>query len=206
MKADDILSASNLQTVNPETLFDAWLESAKACPNIREPTAMILATVSADLQPSARTVLLKGHDKNGFLFFTNSDSRKGREMAANPKVALTFYWDALFRQVHIRGPVSQADHSVAMTYWKTRHRESQLSQWLSHQSEPLAPGQTLDKLLSEARQQWEGQDVPCPEHWDGFYVQPREFEFWLGDQHRLHRRFVFLKQPDRSWSAQQCFP
>jgi pyridoxamine 5'-phosphate oxidase len=179
---------------------------AKQCREIKQPTAMILATVDAEMQPSARTMLLKGNEGTDFLFFTNSRSRKGRNLAIHPKAALTFYWDALFRQVHIRGTVSKIDQSLTEAYWKTRPRESQLSQWLSHQSEPLEQNQSLDRLLVAARERWEGQDVPCPTHWNGYSLAAQEIEFWIGETYRLHQRFIFTKTSATDWEVRQYYP
>lgn len=191
---------------NPESLFSKWLTEAKAHSGLREPTAMILATVNAAGHPSSRTVLLKDHQAGRFLFFTNYESKKGQDLASQPFAALTFYWDPLFKQIHIRGPVQKADRQVALDYWQTRPRASQLSQWVSHQSQPLKANVDLDALVESAEKQWAGKEIPCPNHWGGYWVEAQEVEFWIGARFRLHDRFLFTKSDPNNWRVEQLYP
>lgn len=158
---------------------------------LREPNAMSLATCGSNGQPSVRTVLLRGIDERGFVFFTNSLSRKGEQMSANPRVGLCFYWDKLQEQVHVEGAVVKIESAEADTYWQSRARLSRIGAWASLQSQPLDSRATLLARLSQFEAQFEGQDVPRPDHWFGYRVVPSRIEFWNGREGRLHERNVY---------------
>lgn len=172
---------------------------------LREPNAMSLATCGANGQPSVRTVLLRGIDERGFVFFTNSLSRKGRQMNDNPRVGLCFYWDKLQEQVHVEGAVSKIDDTEANTYWQTRARLSRIGAWASLQSQPLDSRETLLGRLAHYEAEFDGQDVPRPEHWYGYRVIPTRIEFWNGREGRLHERHVYESRAD-GWMQSTLYP
>lgn len=172
---------------------------------LREPNAMSLATCGADGQPSVRTVLLRGCDARGFVFFTNSLSRKGRQMAENHKVGLAFYWDKLAEQVHIEGRVERIADAEADAYWLKRARLSRVGAWASLQSQPLDSRETLLQRVADFERQFEGQEVPRPEHWFGYRVVPTRIEFWDGRDGRLHERTVY-QFDGTQWSKGCLFP
>lgn len=165
---------------------------------LREPSAMTLVTCSADGRPSSRTVLLRGIDERGFVFFTNSLSRKGQQMADNPHVALTFYWDKWQEQVQVEGTIDRIDDAEADAYWAKRARLSRIGAWASLQSQPLDDRQTLLQRVAQFEKQFEGQDVPRPPHWFGYRVRPNRIEHWHGAEGRLHERVVY-EQVDTQW-------
>lgn len=172
---------------------------------VREPSAMSLATVSADGQPSIRTVLLRGFDERGFVFFTNSQSRKGIQMAGNPQVALTFYWDAWAEQVHVEGRVERVSDAESDTYWKTRARLSQIGAWASEQSRPLSGREEFLAGVAKIEKRFEGKEVPRPPHWYGYRVVPHRIEFWSGREGRLHERHVY-QTDGKTWTRQMLYP
>jgi pyridoxamine 5'-phosphate oxidase len=191
--------------VDPHTLFDQWLAEAKAGePNDAE--AMALATVGADGRPSARMVLLKGHDARGFVFYTNSESRKGGELAANQDAALLFHWKSLRRQVRIEGAVSPAGAEEADAYFATRARDSQLGAWASDQSRPLQGRALFEARYEAARAKYDGRPVPRPPHWWGYRLVPDRLEFWTDRPHRLHERRLFTLGPDGGWTEGLLYP
>ena len=194
-----------LQCQNPLKEFATWLEVAKQTPTIREPTAMVIATVAKSGQPSSRAVLLKDFDEQGLTFFTNYSSRKAQEIEANPRLAATFYWDPLSQQVHFRGRVERTSRAVSESYWKTRPFESQLSQWISRQSETIPDGTDLTELIRAAEQKWKGKAIPCPENWGGYKLIPDEVEFWIGNKYRLHDRVQF-RLNNSNWLCQRLYP
>lgn len=167
--------------------------------------AMTLATVSADGLPSARTVLLKGVDARGFIFFTNYDSRKGRELAANPNAALTFFWPELERQVCVAGTVSKLPAAESEAYFKTRPRGSQLGAWASNQSSIVADRGALEQQWQDAEARFP-QDVPMPPYWGGYVLAPNRIEFWQGRPSRLHDRFCYRRQADGKWKLDRLSP
>ena len=193
------------QCQNPLKEFATWLEEAKQTPTIREPTAMIIATTTQSGQPSSRAVLLKNLDDQGLTFFTNYSSRKAQEIDANPKMGATFYWDPLSKQVHFRGRVERTSRAISENYWKTRPFESQLSQWISKQSETIPEGTDLTELIREAEQKWKGKIIPCPENWGGYKLLPDEVEFWVGNKYRLHDRVQF-RLNNSNWLCQRLYP
>jgi len=165
---------------------------------LQEPTAAILATVAKNGLPSARTVLVRGQDARGFVFFTNSQSRKGRELAEKPVAALCFYWDSLHEQVRIEGSVVPVSDQESDAYWITRPRESQIGAWASKQSTVLPSRETLAEAFAMWEAKYQGMAVPRPDHWHGYRVVPNRIEFWKGLAARLHERLVY-ERSDQGW-------
>jgi pyridoxamine 5'-phosphate oxidase len=175
---------------DPFQLFDDWFAEARTSePN--DPDAMALATATPDGRPSVRMVLLKDFGPGGFTFYTNLDSRKGAEIAANPRAALLFHWKSLRRQIRIEGPLEQVGDAEADAYFATRGRDSQLGAWASYQSRPLDSRATFEKRFEEAARRFDGEAVPRPPRWSGFRLKPELFEFWSDRPHRLHERRTF---------------
>jgi pyridoxamine 5'-phosphate oxidase len=189
---------------DPHVLFDQWLAEARVSePN--DPTAMALATADGEGRPSVRMVLMKGHDPRGFVFYTNLDSRKGGELAANPSAALLFHWKSLRRQVRIEGPVEPASAEEADAYFATRARDSQLGAWASDQSRPLDSRALFEARYEETRSRFEGRDVPRPPRWAGWRIVPERIEFWTSREHRLHERRLFTRAGE-GWSEGLLYP
>ena len=172
---------------------------------LAEPTAMTLATVGDDGQPSARLVLLKMVDARGFVFYTNLRSRKGRDLASNPRAALTFHWQPLEVQVRIEGVAEQVDDAEADAYFATRARGSQIGAWASEQSESLGSDHELDARVAEFEKRFAGRDVPRPPHWSGYRVVPERIEFWRNRPSRLHERRLF-ERVDGAWRERLLVP
>ena len=175
---------------DPFALFDTWFAEARDS-EFNDPDAMALATTDAAGRPSVRMVLLKGHGPDGFVFYTNLDSRKGGEIAANPNAALLFHWKSLRRQVRIEGPVSAVSDAEADAYFASRSRNSRLGAWASDQSRPLESRGLFEARFDEVRDRFEGGEVPRPPRWSGFRVKPERIEFWRDREHRLHERRLF---------------
>lgn len=189
---------------DPHSLFEQWLALAhESEPN--DPNAMALATADAAGRPSLRMVLLKGHDARGFAFYTNLDSRKGNEIAANPSAALLFHWKTLRRQVRIEGAVEPVTDDEADAYFASRSRDSRLGAWASDQSRPLDRRQRFEARYQEVRARFEGADVPRPPRWSGFRVVPRRIEFWTDREHRLHERRLF-ERAGSGWTEGLLYP
>src|SRR5688572_1535295 len=178
--------------MDPHAIFEEWLAEARlAEPN--DPTAMALATADADGRPSVRMVLLKGHDERGFVFYTNFDSRKGGELAANSRAALLFHWKSLRRQVRVEGPVEPVSEAEADAYFASRARDSQLGAWASDQSRPLESRALFEDGYEQMKTRFEGGDVPRPARWSGWRVIPERIELWTSRDHRLHDRRLFTR-------------
>ena len=191
-------------TDGPIVLFDTWFAEARTSePN--DPNAMALATVDAQGRPSSRMVLLKGHGADGFVFYTNRESRKAGDLEANRNVALLFHWKSLRRQVRIEGEVAFASDAESDAYFASRGRDSQLGAWASDQSRPLADRETFEARFEEMKQRFDGRAVPRPPHWGGYRVTPRAIEFWQDRAHRLHERRVFTRDGD-DWSEGMLYP
>lgn len=189
---------------DPFDLFDQWFAEARAS-EINDANAMALATADAAGQPSARMVLLKGHGPDGFVFYTNHESRKADDIAANPRGALLFHWKSLRRQVRIEGPIRTVPEAIADAYFATRSRDSQLGAWASDQSRPLDSRAIFEARFAEVQQRFEGKDVPRPQHWSGYRVVPERIEFWLDREHRLHERRLFTRIGD-VWGEGLLYP
>ena len=190
---------------DPFALFDAWLAEARAS-EINDYNAMALATVDARLQPSVRMVLLKGHDRRGFVFYTNRESRKAQDLGEGSNAALLFHWKSLRRQIRIEGPVSRVDDAESDAYFASRGRDSQLGAWASDQSRPLDARETFEARFEEMRARFDGGAVPRPPHWGGYRVTPQRIEFWLDREHRLHERRVFTRTGEHGWAEGLLFP
>ncbi len=198
-----------MESQDPYSIFDSWFKEARTT-EINDGNAMALATADANGHPSVRMVLLKGHGpdadgKGGFIFYTNLESRKGGELAANPNVALLFHWKSLRRQVRIEGPITQVSDATADAYFATRARDSQLGAWASDQSRPLDSRATFEARFAEVKARFEGRNVPRPPHWTGNIVSPSRIEFWQDREFRLHERWVFERDGD-GWRKQMLYP
>lgn len=191
---------------NPLQQFDTWLQEALEA-KADEPTAMTLSTADAQGRPSARVVLLKEVTQEGFVFYTNYESRKGQQLAENPLAALTFFWPVLERQVRIEGTVQRVTPGVSDVYFHSRPRGSQIGAWSSPQSQPIADRTILEKLEEDYTAKFAEQDpVPRPEHWGGYVVLPERIEFWQGRQNRLHDRLLYERADKDAWSLQRLAP
>ena len=192
-------------TTDPFTLFELWFsEARKTEPN--DSNAMSLATTSADGQPSVRMVLLKGHGRDGFIFYTNKQSNKARQIAERRFAALLFHWKSLRRQIRIEGNILDVDDATADAYFATRSRDSQLGAWASDQSRPLDSQETFEARFAEVQARFAGQPVPRPPHWSGYRVYPHRIEFWQDREHRLHERRLFVRTGPDSWDAGLLYP
>ena len=191
---------------DPIRQFDRWMREAHEA-NVVEPTAMSLATVGGKGCPRVRTVLLKGLDPRGFIFFSNFGSRKGRQLSENPQASLLFPWLALERQVLIAGSVARIEDEETRAYFHSRPRESQLAAWASQQSDAVTSRDALDAGLEMIRQRFgpEG-EVPVPPFWGGYRLRPATVEFWQGRANRMHDRFEYTRQPDDSWAIERLSP
>ncbi len=190
---------------DPIAQFQKWFQQAQTS-KVADPNAMTLATSDKQGHPSARIVLLKGIGERGFVFFTNCESRKGRELEWNPNAALVFYWAELERQVCVAGTVSRVSAEEAAGYFRSRPKGSRLAAWVSNQSEPIPDRKLLEKKLAALAEKHPGDDVPVPPTWGGFCVAPHRIEFWQGRPNRLHDRFEYLKLLDNSWQIERLAP
>ena len=189
---------------DPFALFDAWLSEARTTePN--DPEAMAFATADAHGRPSVRMVLLRGHGPEGFGFFTNLDSRKGRELGENPYGALAIHWKSLRRQVRAEGKIEQVSDAEADEYFAGRGRESQIGSWASDQSRPLESRELFERRYDEMQSKFEGGPVRRPPRWSGFRLIPDRIEFWTDRPHRLHERRLFTRIAD-GWSEGLLYP
>ena len=193
------------QAANPLGLVRAWYEAAVAA-GLPEPNAMALATASADGAPAVRFLLLKGIDDDGVRFYTNYESRKGRELAANPRAALAMYWNPLARQVRMEGPVERLDDEDSDAYFASRAVGSRLGAWASPQGRPIPDREWLEARAAEAAARYPGEDIPRPPYWGGYLLRPSAIELWQGRPNRLHDRRRFVRGDDGTWSEQRLAP
>lgn len=196
-------------STDPFALFDEWFAEAQASePN--DPNAMALATADSRGQPAVRMVLLKGHGPDGFVFYTNRDSRKAGDLRANMKAGLLFHWKSLRRQIRIEGAVSLVTDAESDAYFASRGRDSQLGAWASEQSRPLAARSIFEGRFEAMQFRFEGGDVPRPPHWGGYRVVPDRIEFWQDRAHRLHERRLFTRADaaggDGTWTEGLLYP
>ena len=190
---------------DPVEQFDRWYQPAEREVPLAE--AMTLATVGPDGAPDARMVLLKGHGPDGFCFFTNYESAKAAQIAADSRAALVIYWREHDRQVRVRGSLERLPAADSDAYFATRPRESRLGAWASPQSRTLPGRDALEESLGEIEERWEGEeDIPRPEHWGGFLVRPETVEFWQGQRARLHDRFLYTREPANGWRIERLAP
>jgi len=201
-----LTSGDFTEAAEPFRLFAEWLaEAEKSEPN--DPNAMALATVDPDGLPDVRMVLLKGVDDGGFVFYTNTESAKGQELAATPKAALVMHWKSLRRQVRARGPVERVSDAEADAYFATRARLSQLGAWASRQSRPLEGRFALEAAVATVTAKYALGTVPRPPHWTGFRIKPVQIEFWHDRPFRLHDRVVFRRpEPGADWTRTRLYP
>jgi pyridoxamine 5'-phosphate oxidase len=190
---------------DPIAQFSKWFQQALDA-KLPEPNAMTLATADDHGRPSARIVLLKNVDANGFTFFTNYESRKGRELTANPHAALVLYWAELERQVCITGTVTKVSREISAKYFGSRPKGSRLAAWVSAQSEAVTDRAALEKKLEAVAAKYPGDDVPLPPYWGGYLLTPDAVEFWQGRPSRLHDRFSYMRQADNSWKLERLAP
>lgn len=197
------LSEADL-TADPVTMFERWYAEAAAA-GVHEPNAMVVATATPDGVPSSRFVLLKGLSDGGFVFYTNLGSRKGHELAANPRCALLFPWHVLERQVRVDGVAEPLPRAEVEAYFASRPRGSQLGAWASHQSAVVSGRDELEAAYDDAAARFDGADVPVPDEWGGFRVRPETVEFWQGRTGRMHDRLVY-RRADAVWVTERLAP
>ncbi|PDT12856.1 MULTISPECIES: pyridoxamine 5'-phosphate oxidase [unclassified Rhizobium] len=206
MSANELTSGDFTESGEPFKLFAEWLKEAEASePN--DPNAVALATVDEDGLPNVRMVLLKGFDDDGFVFYTNFESRKGLEILGQRKAAMCFHWKSLRRQVRLRGPVEIVSDAEADAYFKTRARGSRIGAWASRQSRPLESRFALEKAVAEYTARYALGDIPRPAHWSGFRIRPTSIEFWKDQAFRLHDRIEFRRpMPVGAWEKVRMYP
>lgn len=190
---------------DPLAQLRAWLETAYATPELEEANAMCISTVGRDLVPSSRMVLLRGLDERGLVFFTSYDSRKGRQLAENPHIAVLLYWPPLHRQVRVEGSVTQLPEDESDAYFASRPRGHQLSAWASEQGEPVDNRDVLDERLIHFEARFDGSEVPRPHSWGGYVIAPQRFEFWQGRPNRMHDRIEYVRD-GRAWNRRRLQP
>ena len=198
LRRADLLSDPILQ-------FEKWLQEAIGA-GVPEPTAMTCATADRSGSPSARTVLLKEINPDGFVFFTNYQSRKGRDLAENLKCALTIYWKELERQICVVGEASQVSREVSKKYFQSRPVGSQLAAWVSQQSSSIESRSVLEGKLAEVTEKFAGGEIPLPPYWGGYVVAPARIEFWQGRPNRLHDRFLYTRETGAAWRIDRLAP
>lgn len=192
-------------TSHPMDLFKRWLGEAIDA-KIPDPTAMTVATVDSNGQPSQRIVLLKNYDQDGFVFYTNLGSRKARELANNPKISIHFPWFFMERQVRVCGVAEKLTTAQNARYFLSRPKDSQLAAWASQQSQPISSRELLMTQFKQMKDKFAKGEIPLPDFWGGFKVAPHQIEFWQGGEDRLHDRFEYTRQADDSWQIQRLMP
>ncbi|WP_352861881.1 pyridoxamine 5'-phosphate oxidase [Mesorhizobium sp. M0802] len=205
MSDTELTSSDFTEAAEPFRLFAEWLEDAKKS-EINDANGVALATVDADGMPDVRMVLLKGFDESGFVFYTNFESAKGREILGNMKAAMCFHWKSLRRQVRIRGPVEIVSDAEADAYYATRPRGSRIGAWASKQSRPLESRFALEKAVAEYTARYPIGEIPRPKHWSGFRIVPQAIEFWHDRPFRLHDRLVFSRNAEGGWDKTRLYP
>jgi len=200
----DVLSKGDL-AIDPIVQFERWYQEVEKN-KIQEPNAMTIASVSPSGHPSARTVLLKGFSKDGFIFYTNYTSRKGQEIINNPQVALLFWWKELERQVRIEGTAQKVSQEVSSSYFQSRPRASQISAWSSPQSQEIKEDYLIEKRKQIEEEFSNEEKIPLPHFWGGFIVKPSQIEFWQGRANRYHDRFQYMLSDDNSWNVTRLAP
>ena len=195
-----------LDLEDPFELFEKWYAEAKK-KEINDPNALALGTASKNGIPSVRMVLLKGFDKNGFVFYTNLNSQKGNELKENPNASMCFHWKSLLRQIRISGPLNQVDNTTANNYYNTRGYESRIGAWASKQSSVLKSRDELLNSLKNFRKKYNDKDkVPRPEHWSGWNLKPSSIEFWLDGDSRIHERLKYTLDENNKWIKKLLSP
>lgn len=190
---------------HPMRQFQIWWEDARAR-NFPEPDAVTLATSTRDGIPSARMVLLKGHDPRGLVFYTNYESQKARELIENPRACIVVFWPELQRQIRVIGTIAKTTREESEAYFRTRPRGSQIGAWASKQSQVLEDRDALDARVAEVEREFDGKDVALPPHWGGFRLSPTSVEFWQGRESRLHDRLRYTRRADGSWRIERLSP
>lgn len=206
MSESGLTSGDFTEETEPFALFGAWLKEAEAS-ETNDPNAVALATVDENGLPNVRMVLLKGYDENGFVFYTNFESQKGREILGQKKAAMCFHWKSLRRQVRLRGEVEVVTDEEADAYYRSRPRGSRIGAWASKQSRPLEGRFALEKAVAEYTARYAIGDIPRPPHWSGFRIKPVSIEFWHDRSFRLHDRIEFRRaHPDGPWEKVRMYP
>jgi len=206
MSEHELTTSDFTEQNEPVQLFADWLKEAEAS-EINDPNAVALATVDEDGLPNVRMVLLKGFDQDGFVFYTNFESQKGREVLGQKKAAMCFHWKTLRRQVRLRGPVEVVSDEEADAYYKTRARGSRIGAWASKQSRPLESRFALEKAVAEYTARYAIGEIPRPAHWSGFRIRPTSIEFWKDQKFRLHDRIEFRRStPEGGWDKVRMYP
>tara|TARA_Y100001947_G_C10256993_1_gene268336 strand:+ start:20 stop:664 length:645 start_codon:yes stop_codon:yes gene_type:complete len=190
---------------NPFELFERWFNETEVEGGAGEVNAMTIATIGLNGFPKSRVVLLKSYDSEGFIFYTNFNSEKGKAIAINPNVCLSFFWPSTERQVIIQGVVEKVDDEIATEYYHSRPRGSQLGAWASPQSSEIASREVLEDNLAQVELKYKDHEVPKPENWGGYIVKPVNIEFWQGRQNRLHDRIIFNKE-EAQWNSKRLAP
>lgn len=204
MKPTELTAGDFTEHSDPYALFGEWLADAESS-EINDPNAMSVASVDANGMPDVRVLLLKGFDRDGFVFYTNFESEKGRQLLGQPRTALCFHWKSLGRQVRIRGTLAPVSDAEADEYYASRPRGSRIGAWASQQSRPLPDRATLEKAVADYEAKFEGEEPPRPDHWSGFRVTPVQMEFWHDRPFRLHDRVRFDREGG-DWRKTRLYP